>query len=223
MPSLEQKEEELFGQWRASWSDSFVTDGAVDPNAYVASSPRILFLLKEANDPDGGGWCLREFLRRGGRPQTWNNITRWVQAIRRLPDEVPWDDLRCVAESNRREMLQAIAVVNLKKLPGGHTTERKDFWEVVQRDAHWIRDQVALYDADLIVCCGTDLGSAFKVFIEPNRNPWRVTSRGVEFLEYAPRKFVLIYLHPEARVSDNILHYGLIDAVRELLFGKHAD
>ena len=49
----------------------------------MASSPSIVFILKEVNDPDGGGWDLRQFLRNNGdRPQTWNNVARWVHGIR---------------------------------------------------------------------------------------------------------------------------------------------
>ena len=33
-------------------------------------------LLKEVNG--GEDWDLREFLREGGRKQTWDNVTRWV-------------------------------------------------------------------------------------------------------------------------------------------------
>ena len=51
---IREKEEALFGDWRVGLP-SFVTDGAVDPGAYLSSWPKILFLLKEVNDKNGGG------------------------------------------------------------------------------------------------------------------------------------------------------------------------
>jgi hypothetical protein len=66
MTDLAGQEKELFDRWRESLPVSertkFVTDGAVDPTIFNRSAPKILLLLKEVNDPDGGGWCLREYL-----------------------------------------------------------------------------------------------------------------------------------------------------------------
>ena len=45
---------------------------------------------------------------------------------------------------------------------------------------------------------------------------WRQTSRGVDYAEFKPGKYFISYVHPEARVADNLLYYGLIDAVREI-------
>ena len=42
------------------------------------------------------------------------------------------------------------------------------------------------------------------------------TTRGVQYYEYEKGKFFIKYAHPEARVADNLLYYGLIDAVKEL-------
>lgn len=214
---LFEKEEELFARWREGLP-SFVTDGAVDSDAYAKSSLKILLLLKEVNDKDGGGWCLRDFLRRsGGRYQTWDNVTRWVSAIRSLPGELTWDELQVITEEKRCEVLRSIAAVNLKKVPGGTTTDINAFWKFVQQYAEFAREQFELYQADIVICCGSLVTDAFKALIKiDSYGTWRSTSRGVEYLEYLPNKFVIAFSHPEARVADNLLHYGLLDTVREL-------
>lgn len=52
---------------------------------------------------------------------------------------------------------------------------------------------------------------------------WRRTSRSINYLEYTHRKYVLDYSHPEARVSPNLILYGLLDAVREIFgWGEQA-
>ena len=87
---IREAENRLFRNW-SSRREGFVTDGVVSEMDYLNSSKKILFVLKEVNDPGGGGWDLRQFLLEGGRAQTWNNIARWVHGIRNL-DAVPtWD------------------------------------------------------------------------------------------------------------------------------------
>lgn len=220
-------EDVLFERWRASLPDlqrkTFVSDGVVNPVAYDNSAPKILLLLKEVNDPNGGGWCLREFLGDGGRPETWDTVTRWLRAIRSLPAEIPWNELENVTEAQRREELQSIAAMNLKKIPGHHTTDLSTWWPIIERDKAYIRQQFALYEADLVVCCGSDVTNAFNAHIKANNVlEWRRTSRGVKYLEYSHQKYILAYSHPEARVASNLLHYGFVDAIREIFYNAQA-
>jgi hypothetical protein len=87
----------------------------------------------------------------------------------------------------------------------------------VHRDAEHLREQFNLYSADLVICCGSTVADAFDACIKPGTiEPLRSTARGVKYLEYAPRRFVIRYSHQEARVAANLLYYGLVDAVREL-------
>lgn len=58
------KEEKLFDKWSSN-REGFVADGVVDEEMYLNSSPKIMFILKEANDLGGGGWDLRQFIKGG--------------------------------------------------------------------------------------------------------------------------------------------------------------
>ena len=89
--SIRDSEEELFAEWRAK-RPGFVSDGVVHEDTYLQSSRKLLFVLKEVNSPGVGDWDLRDFLKRGDRPQTWDNVTRWVEGIRRLTEDIPWID-----------------------------------------------------------------------------------------------------------------------------------
>jgi hypothetical protein len=219
---MRNKENRLFRRWRASLprtqGAAFVTDGAVDPAAYESSPRKILLLLKEVNDPHGGGWCLREFLQDGGRRETWNVVTRWLYAIRRLPKEIPWSKIEGISDAQRCQELRSIVAVNLKKIPGHHTTDLRAWRPVIERDAVFNRQQLALYEADLLICCGSDVARAFDEYLRHgNGSEWRRTSRGIDYLEYANRKYVVGYFHPEARIAKSSIHYGLVDAAREIL------
>ena len=219
--NMRECEENIFDRWRNSLPNElqgqFVTDGVVNEALYLESNLKILFLLKEVNDPDGGGWCLREFLRNGGRWQTFGNATRWLRAIRNLPNEMPWDQLKNVADEQRIAELQSIAAMNLKKTPGGHAVDHVNLWNSVTRDQKFIHEQFNLYHADLVICCGSDVAKAFSyIFGESGGLPWNITTRGIEYYEYEQNKYAISFSHPSVRASSNLVHYGLIDAVREI-------
>ncbi len=216
---ITEAEEALFERWSEGRDNFFVKDGVVDAPAFEMTSPSVLFLLKEVNDPgpDGGGWDLREFLRDGARAATWNNVCRWLRGINNLPRDTPWAELANVTAADRSETLANIGAMNLKKSPGGHTIVVSSFWQAATEDAPFLREQFSLYSADLVICCGSVVSGAFDAFMKPeSASEWKATTRGIEFLEYTSGKYVIDYSHPEARVSPNLLHYGLVDAVREL-------
>lgn len=214
--TLRESEEQLFAEWRGKRS-VFYPDGVVNEEAWMRSTPKILLLMKEVNDPNGRGWDLRTFLSTTDRQDTWDSVTRWIRAIRALPTELPWRDVRSVEPEHRREHLGSLAVMNLKKTPGRHTADVKTFRKIVAEDQSFLRRQFSLYDADLVICCGSEVTRAFFDWIGPEHaKRWKRTRRGIEFLEYTPGKHVIDYAHPEARVAPFLLHYPLVDAVREI-------
>ena len=58
------EEESLFQFWRKTRS-GFVEDGVVSEQDYLTSSPSIVVILKEVNDPDWSGTALRSLPRDG--------------------------------------------------------------------------------------------------------------------------------------------------------------
>ena len=217
--NIREKEDLIFEEWRHK-RHGFVSDGVVDQDVYLGSNPKITFILKEVNDPDGGDWDLRQFLREGGRAQTWDNITRWVRGIRKLPEGIRWENLSEITIEQRQETLKTICAINLKKSPGGHTTDNQSLWTTSVKDKELLRKQFDLYDSDLTICCGSVTTEIFHQLSDFGSEPnWVITSRGIWYHEYKPSHFIIDYTHPEARVSDCLLHYGLIDAVKEIWKG----
>ena len=219
---MTEKENELFEEWAKERKD-LVKDGIVDEKSYEDSDIKILFVMKEVNDPGGGKWDLREFIRNGALRQTWDNITRWVRGIRDLDRDLDWEEeLSTVTPEQRKEVLKSISVMNLKKSPGGHITDDHLLVEVATKDKAYLRKQFALYDPDIIICCGSSASYIFNNLIDFGKKPlWEITSRGISFHEYAPDKQLISFAHPEARVQDCLLYYGLIDAVKELRGRKY--
>lgn len=151
-----------------------VDDGIVEPTIYFSRTntpKRLLFLLKEANDPNGGGWDLKEFLRMGARWQTWNNITRWAMVLGALnattTKNVYVDDVL------RKEVLSHIAVVNLKKKPGGSTSDAHEIRRAALENANLVRHQIAECEPDMIVCCGSGVADGLEDVLAGEDLCWR--------------------------------------------------
>lgn len=215
--SIKKRESELFYKWESN-RVGFVTDGVVSEEDYLNSKIRLCFVLKEVNDEHGGGWDLREFIRTGSRPQTWNNVTRWVNTINHANDDIPWAKLESISEKQRIDTLRSICAMNLKKSPGTHTTVRADFDTVVSQDKAFIKEQYEIYNPDLTVCCGT--GWDLRFALDLNDEQVYETSRGIKWFVNKQNKPVIMYAHPAARVQYSLLVYGLIDAVREITHNK---
>lgn len=212
---LRESEDLLFARWRPN-RPRFVADGVADEQAYNTSKPRLVFVLKEVNDPDGGDWDLRQFIYEGGRPQTWDNITRWVEGIRRLDENLPWAILKEISLERRCKALRSIVAINLKKSPGSHTTDQGQLAIVAAEDKAFFNEQFKLYEPNIVICCG--VSDTFHWTLQHDAEPrWQATSRGVWFHKSESGRVVVSYSHPEARCADNLLYYGLVDAIREIV------
>ena len=190
-----------------------IRDGLVNPERYIKSKIRILYLLKEVNG--GADWDLREFLRKGGRKQTWDNIARWTKGINHIPKEIHWSELENITEEERKEILQQICSVNVKKTSGSHTADEKSVRDATARDADFLRKQIELYEPDIIICCGTEWNYWHEIMkISPD---WKQSSRGIWYFVEESGRIVVTYSHLAARIKDCLMYYGLVDCVTEIL------
>ena len=213
---LVKREEMLLNDW-AKVCPGMVKDGIVNVDEYLKAQYKILFLLKEVNG--GKDWDLREFLRKGGRKQTWNNVARWVKGILTLEKDISCDELENITDDERKEMLQKIASVNVKKVSGSYTSISSEIKDAARENALRLRKQIDLYDPDILICGGTE-GRYFDEISEYEPK-WEMTSRGIWYVVEPTERIVISYAHPEARVKDCLLYYGIVDAVREIVKARN--
>lgn len=176
-----------------------VTDGIVNPELYFCREKtpvRVLFVLKEANDPNGGGWDLCEFLRDGGRWQTWNNVTRWAMALGAMARGEIKEDVPIDADK-RKEVLSHVAAVNLKKVPGGSKSCKDEILCAAKENASLIREQVNECRCDVVVCCGVGVAEGLGEVFANDELLWR-ESRGRRLGKCGEAE-VLDFCHPAAR------------------------
>lgn len=211
--NIKEQEQQLFDEWSNN-RDDFVSDGVVSEQDYLQSKIKICFVLKEVNDLNGGGWDLREYLKECDRAQTWDNVVRWLLCINSGSEDIGWGKLKQINQELRVNALRSICAFNMKKYPGSHTSDKAIFQASVKEDEHLINRQYNLYHPDITICCGT--GWEFRDVINDESEVFE-TKRGINWFLNDQNKPVIMFVHPEARVPDQILIYSLNDAVREIL------
>lgn len=212
---IEHREVLLFEKWRET-SPRLVSDGVVSASDFLKAPKKIVYVLKEVNDPGGGGWDLRNVALRADRGYTWNNLARWSSAIFELPSETDWSSIGAMPTTLRQKIIRSIAVMNIKKDAGGGSSIWAEIKLWAREYGQTLREQLDIYPADLIVACGT--AGLVKNHIYPDvQEKWSVTTRGVQYLKCPNGKILIDYWHPGARYPGIFLAYSLVDAVSEIL------
>lgn len=210
--SIQEKEKIIFDKLKRE-NPTIVEDGVVDEKQYLESKFKIVYVMKEVNG--GSGWNLRDFLFEGGRSQTWDNIARWTEGIFNLQEDFSWKYLTENNEIRRKTYLRKIGTINLKKTPGKHTSNHKEISIAATENREIIKQQIELYNPEIIICCGTS-SDFIKCYLESNNVNWSMTRRGVEYIRNE-NQIIVSFAHPEARVRDAYLYYPLVDAIREIV------
>ena len=212
-----EKQQKLFSEWKSSCpNERIIADGIVSESSYNTAKYKILFLLKEVN-----GWgseaTLCDFLAGGGMGQTWNNVVRWTKGILSLDADMrkdtPWKEIADITNQDRKDQLQKICVINIKKTPGGPSAIAEELTSYVDNNKERLHKQLDICNPDIIICCGT--ASHYKRLMGTDIR-WDMTSRGIPYVK-EPQRLVVDYYHPQARMSSALLYYALIDAIREII------
>ena len=192
-------ENELFSRWINT--DNIVKDGLVDEISYKKTPIKILVIMKETY----GGlseWNndLRVFLRNGARWQTWNNIVRWTYGLQNIEKNIDdiWNLVNKVNHEDRIQQLKTICSINLKKRPGGASTNPSELNDEAKNDIELLKEQVMLYSPDIVLCGGKQVGDLVQ---EMNLfGDIKFKDDGLVRAAISNEKTVIIsYVHPQVR------------------------
>jgi hypothetical protein len=216
--TIHQSEDLLFTQWRPVRS-GFVSDGVIDEPHYHEAPLKLLFLLKEVYDEEGGDWDLRDVLLKSSQWQTWNNIARWTFGLLSKPSFSPWIGVPEANAAFRDHWLRYVVAVNLKKTGGGSSSVKLQLIDTVRQDREFLRRQLSLYKPNVTICCGT--GEYLPLFLDSNEiDKWHSTSNGTIYARTQLLGTLVSFYHPQAHYPMNFLYTILIDAVKEILAGN---
>jgi hypothetical protein len=142
-----------------------IYDGINDIEQYLNAKYKILFILKEPYDGDGGtggGWAIKNILGEGGYgkgSKTFYPLIYISYGI--LNDFCPWNNMDNVQDNFEamNSFLYKVAHINISKLPSLNTTKTKmsDINNAYANDIKHDRiilKQIDAYKPDIIVGCG---------------------------------------------------------------------
>lgn len=224
---LQAKFDALFEEWQQKTGLSidgktFSPDGIVNPEIWLddTNKTKILFVLKETNR-----WCnICEYVVRrkgsGKTPpkwQTWYNIVRWTYLLRHWQDKTfdeMWERVRNIDEGKRIYNLNRIALVNIKKQPGGRTTDtNKMKTEFELNNREFLPREIALCGhIDYIICCGKGVAACLAkcydkiTFEKPDGCPCR-------YAQTDEGTLIVDFVHPQSRVKKKDLFVSLYKTI----------
>jgi hypothetical protein len=152
-----------------------IIDGIVNIDRYTDTTPKILWILKEPYDDEengvatGGGWHFSkdfltkdDFYTRMGRSRaTWHPVIYVSYGI--INSLTTWDEMSDIRDDlSMLKVIEQIAVINVKKLPG--FTRTKGFGPIeraYQANKTLLHKQIKIYDPDIIIG-----GSTMHLFYE---------------------------------------------------------
>ncbi|MBS6651454.1 MAG: hypothetical protein KH254_04455 [Alistipes putredinis] len=234
--AIKEREKELFERWcggvrNEDRSAVFVKDGLVDEERWLTTSPRIVFVLKEAHGRDNRDFDLvRDCL--GGRSTvtTWGNVARWAYGIRELwrtGEVVPYTDVRNrgTDEKQRREQLKSLCVMNISKVPGRSRTNTRNLTEKFRKfNKSYFAEQFDLYreHTDLVICCGAAVARLFLLEINPLYGYEYSPGHGAQpeggywYYRIEGGPYVVSVPHPQASIRCQEMYGKLMRTVRIL-------
>ena len=208
----------LFAAWKQESPEGIYPDGIVNEAAYEKARTKVLFLLKEVNGD--GDWDYLDFVRKGARAQTWDNITRWTHGIEQLPEQIAWREVEHIKEEDRKLHLPKIAVVNVKKTSGTGSADNEAVRQYARENRERLMAQIRLCAPELVICCGTGEIYRQEIFALGNGLPFDGSKKyGLRYLQHEGR-LVIDYFHPNSRISKRLLYFGLLDGLGELLTAR---
>lgn len=141
-------------------NEHFVPCGVTNQEAYESSHPKLVFVLKEPNDPEQTpGWSIVGFLQRqvqsglsdGHIYPIWKVVGIWSYAIHNgFPRYGDINTFQIAAEG-----LKCIGMTNLKKSGGGGTADNRLIYEYAKRTVELWKSELEIMAPDIILCCGT--------------------------------------------------------------------
>jgi len=209
---IKNNENDLFKKWKEK-RPNLITDGIVNLDTYLDNPIKVIYILKEVNG--GKNWDLREFLRNGARWRTWNNIVRWQFGIETENSIEHFSKISYVNNDTRKKYLSRLAVINLKKEPGGGNSNMSEIWNYSWNDKDYLKEQIELYKPDVVICCGT--GEIVKEHKLINGIIyWNSTTNGINY-STNEKTIVIDYFHPQQyRIKKKKLYDDLISAYNEI-------
>lgn len=144
-----------------------ICDGVTDIPAYIKSSPRIMWILKEAYGDytasgkiTGGGWSFSKKFREKDFLKDFDMWKIMIQINFAIRNNKEWKEIDYIENQPKMiKELRNIAYININKMPGKSESNDKDLFDNYKLWKDIIDKQINLYEPDLII-----FGKTFQFF-----------------------------------------------------------
>ncbi|MBR5958459.1 MAG: hypothetical protein IKZ99_08855 [Salinivirgaceae bacterium] len=135
-----------------------IYDGVADIDAYLKSSLKIMWILKNAydandgnNNPNGGGWYLKDVL--DSSVQTWRGMAYAIYGFR---NDLDWGALPAISQNKKIiDEIKSVAYININKMPGLKSISDSEALYCYNLWKDILNKQIDVYEPDVIIFGGT--------------------------------------------------------------------
>lgn len=137
----------LFVDWKQKYpSSKFAEDGIVKESLWNEAPVKILFILKETRDFSGN-------FRVEVYEKPWRILGYWAYGlINTKVDNLP-PFANAKKADNWKEACRSVAILNLKKAPGGPNSDMKKIEENASKDKDLVVRELNIIKPEIVICC----------------------------------------------------------------------
>jgi hypothetical protein len=213
--SYQSKSKKLFEEWKKAVSEygkSFISDGIVNEIYFQGTTPKVLFLMKESNDPsDEADWDLAKFFNKELKYNFARRISEWAWGI--IKNFPP---LEKASSEDLHNALKSTAIVNLKKSGGGTSTDIEVLKRHVKMNKEFLLKQIDLIRPNIIIG-GLGQTAIWELFIENIK--FINSGYDLKIARFNDFKIVDFY-HPSYRVPRAMSYSLLMNVIKSSAFNK---
>lgn len=218
---IDEKKDLILNNKAPNEPDILVYDGIVDEACFEEQKKKVLFLLKDGNDPnryeDGNGYTYRDLYETSmattdsETPKTrlytmWRYMCMWMGIIENpnFSLEQCWSKETGFDVDKMRKYLLHIATVNIKKSAGRGTNDETYDPALKRAVTHYydlIKEEIALIKPNLVIC-----GDTFTYIKDQYDVTIEILPNGRRFFSFEDCIY-LEYWHPSARFGYE-KHFG---------------
>ncbi len=132
----------------------FVIDGIIEPEKYLKAKYRILWVLKEANSETVSWSYLENFKNKEWLFQCGKSVPtlkRMIYTTYGILRDCEWSEIPDSSNEESFEPLQEIAIINIKKIPGGSISESNEIQQAYYDNQELLKRQIETYNPNVVI------------------------------------------------------------------------